>query len=45
MCEGRSPGSAPLGELGSERRVCRVNRGVGRYFRADGSDMKATGHT
>lgn len=48
MCRGRSPGSAPLSELGSEHRVYRVNRGVGRYWRADGSDsqpdMKAMQH-
>lgn len=48
MCGGQSPGSAPLSRLGSERRVCRVSRGVGRYWRADGSDsqpnMKATRH-
>lgn len=48
MCRGQSLGSAPLSRLSLERRVCRVNRGVGRYWRADGSDsqpnMKATQH-
>lgn len=49
MCGGQSPRSAPLSGLGSERGVCRVNRGVGRYWRADGSDsqpdMKAVQHS
>ena len=40
MCGGQSPRSAPLSGLGSERGVCRVNRGVGRYWRADGSDSQ-----
>lgn len=48
MCGGQSPGSAPLSGLGSECRVYRVNRGVGRYWRADGSDshpdMKSVQH-
>lgn len=39
-CRGQSPGSAPLGGLGSPHRVCRVNRRVGRYGRADGSDSR-----